>query len=62
MATLPDLIMELDTRDTELKSSTSLRHTIAILLLDLARWVLGREFELVIHMSFEDGKDEHKSE
>ena len=58
MATLPDLTMKLDTSDIELKNSTGLRHTIAILLFDLARWVLGREFELIIHMSFEESKDE----
>ena len=58
MATLPDLTMKLDTSDIELKNSTGLRHTIAILLFDLARWILGREFELILSVSFGDGKDD----
>lgn len=55
MAKLLDtLTLYADYNDFELSHSTGLRHTIAILLFSLARWILGREFEIVFHLEWTD--------
>ena len=59
MATLPDTMrITVDQSDFELKHSTGIRHTAAIILFNLARWILGREFEITCHLSFEGGEDD----